>query len=141
MLWPVLMHLASCGRRVDVCQGWGLSRHCVLVADRAPSSPSLNSNSTVALSVYPSCGLLIAWQTPRKNVLVPIIFFSTFFPSRCSLVSKEDSVDFLSSKHFLQILVAQGQNFLLRFPVFEASLIVDVCRWQRISIVSSSVEG
>jgi len=95
----------------------------------------------VALSVFPSCGLLIAWQTPRKNVLVPIIFFPTFFPSRCSLVSKEDSVDFLSSKNFLQILVAQGQNFLLRFPVFEASLIVDVCRWQRISIVSSGVEG
>jgi hypothetical protein len=47
----------------------------------------------------------------------------------------------LPSKHFLQILVSQGQNFLLGFSVFEASLIVDVCRWQRISIVSSGVEG
>jgi hypothetical protein len=120
------MHLASYGRRLDlVCRGCGLSWHCALVADRAPSSPSLNSNSTVALSVFPSCGLLIAWQTPRKNVLVPIIFFSTFFPSRCSLVSKEDSVDFLSSKHVLQVLVTQSQNFLLPFSVFEASLVVD----------------
>ncbi len=32
-------------------------------------------------------------------------------------------MDFPLSKHFLQILVAQGQNFLLRFSVFETSLI------------------
>ncbi len=76
----------------------------------------------------------LAWQALWKNVLVQI-FFSAFFPSRCSLVSRGDSVGFLTSKHALQILVAQGRNSLLRFSVFGASLIVDVCRWQRISIV------
>jgi len=88
----------------------------------------------------PSCGLLIAWQTPRKNGLAQI-FFSTFFPSRCSLVSRGGLVDFLTSKHVLQVLVAQGKYSLLRFFVFGASLVVDGCRWQRISIVSCGVEG
>jgi len=50
-------------------------------------------------------------------------------------------MDSLPSKHFLQIPVAQGQNPLLRFSVFEASLIVDMCRWQRISIVSPAWMG
>ena len=50
---PVFMHLAPCGRRIDfVCSRCGLSRQCALVAVRAPSSPSLNSHSTVALSVF-----------------------------------------------------------------------------------------
>jgi len=49
-------------------------------------------------------------------------------------------MDSLSSKHFLQIFVDRGQNPLLRFSVFEASVIVDVCRWQRISFVSPGVE-
>jgi hypothetical protein len=62
----------------------------------------------------PSCGLHMAWQTCRKNVLVQK-FFSTFFPSRCSLVSRGGSVASLPSKHALQVLVAQRQNSLLRF--------------------------
>src|SRR6266850_1812766 len=103
------------------------SRGAIMTLDgESGGNPTLSADAEAFCQCcafgLPTCGLLIAWQTPQKNVSVQI-FFSTFFPSGCSLVSRGDSVDFLSSKHVLRVLVAQGQNSLLRFSVFEASLV------------------
>jgi hypothetical protein len=60
------------------------------------------------------------------------IIFSSFFPSRCSLVSRGDRRNIGPKGMKALVRIRAGQNLLLPFSLFEASLIVEVCRWQRI---------
>jgi hypothetical protein len=61
---------------------------------------------------------------PAWDLSEGLKFFPYFFSTRCSLVSRGDSMNFLLRRYSLQFPVGREARFFLTFSFFEASLIM-----------------